>query len=249
MARLDYRAKIQAMGTSEEDKALVYGPNNQMNILHPIWKTDGLMFPYTPMIQVQHSNVGFGQYDLPHTNYDYLAYSKTQSPSMTVTGTFGAHTEDEAEYMMAALHFFRTVTKSSFGTTDPNRGTPPPKLAFSAYGPAMFNRTPVYIRSVAFGLDQDVDYVPINSENRATTEIIDKLNNWYKETVEEGKPDEGLKKMAQYGENINDVGKSYVPLILNIFVELVVSPNPSQLRDEFNLEDFREGKLLHKGFY
>ena len=45
------------------------------------------------------------------------------------------------------------------------------------------------------------------------------------------------------------MAKSYLPLVLNIFVDAVVSPNPSQLRDEFNLEDFRTGKLLDKGFY
>ncbi len=228
MARTDYRAKLSAMGTSPEDKELIYGPRNKDNILYPLWETDGLMFPYTPMIQVQHANVGFGQYDLPHTNYDYLAYSKTQSPSMTVTGTFSAHTEQEARYMLAGLHFFRTVTKSNFGIKDDNRGTPPPKLAFSAYGPAMFNRTPVYTRSVAFGLDQDVDYVPVTVESDYVHLTSDGI-------IE--------------GELAAQLSKSYLPLVLNVFVDIVVSPNPSQLRDEFDLEEFRTGKLLDKGFY
>jgi len=236
MAKIDYRAKFQALGKDEDSKALVYGPKRSLelnapneNILGPLWDTDGLLFPYTPMIQMQHANVAFGQYDLPHTNYDYMAYSKTQSPSMTVTGTFGAHTEPEARYMIAAIHFFRTVTKSNFGLSDPKRGTPPPKLAFSAYGPAMFNRVPVYVRSVSFGLDQDVDYVPISS---GLTNPVDK---------EQGFVDEG--SLDYY------LSKSYLPLVLNIFVDAVISPNPSQLRDEFNLEDFRTGKLLDKGFY
>ena len=228
MTSIDYRAKFQALGQDEPSKTLVYGERKSLaygaendNILAPLWDTDGLMFPYTPMIQMQHSNVAFGQYDLPHTNYDYMAYSKTQSPSMTVTGTFGAHTEPEARYMIAAIHFFRVVSKSNFGLSDPKRGTPPPKLAFSAYGPAMFNRVPVYIRSVSFGLDQDVDYVPITSGLGETGDGV--LDNY--------------------------LAKSYLPLVLNIFVDAVVSPNPSQLRDEFNLEDFRTGKLLDKGFY
>jgi len=230
MARTDYRAKIQAMGKLPEHKALIYGPDEPGNLMRPLWKTDGLMFPYTPMIQVQHANVGFGQYELPHTNYDYLAYAKTQSPSMTVTGTFGAHTEEEAHYMMAALHFFRVVSKSNFGIQDDKRGTPPPKLAFSAYGPAMFDRTPVYIRSVAFGLDQDVDYVPCGSSMDYEGMNIQEQRN----------------ETSQLQEMLS---KSYVPLILNVFVDLVVSPNPSLLRDEFNLEEFRKGKLLDKGFY
>ena len=221
----DYRAKIQPMGQSDRHVAMVLGPNSADNILRPLWKTRGLMFPYTPMIQVQHATVNYGSYDLAHTNYDYFAYQKTSSPSATVTGVFGAHTQEEAEYMMAAIHFLRTVTKSNFGASDPNRGTPPPKLAFSAYGDAMFNRTPVYIRTVAFGLDQDVDYVPVRGISRRAVKTRGRNS---------------LDKMLR---------DSYVPLVLNLFVDIMVAPNPSKLRDEFNLEQFRKGKLLKKGYY
>lgn len=226
MANKDYRAKLQPLGVTEADMALILGPKNDAeNIMRPLWKTHGVLFPYTPMIQVQHATVNYGQYDLAHTNYDYLAYQRTSSPSLTVTGTFGAHTSMEAQYMLAALHFFRVVTKSNFGIQDELRGTPPPKLAFSAYGPTMFNRAPVYIRSVAFGLDQDVDYVPVVPTGG---------------TVEATNIDPTLDEKLQ---------QSYVPLILNVFVELIITPNPSKLRDEFNLEDFRTGGLLDKGYY
>ena len=226
MAYKDYRAKIQPLGVSKADMALILGDeDDSQNIMRPLWKTHGVLFPYTPMIQVQHATVNYGQYDLAHTNYDYLAYQRTSSPSLTVTGTFGAHTEMEAEYMLAALHFFKVVTKSNFGIQDELRGTPPPKLAFSAYGPTMFNRAPVYIRSVAFGLDQDVDYVPVRQS--AST------------AVRPGSSPTLDQMLAD----------SYVPLILNVFVELIITPNPSKLRDEFNLEDFRTGGLLDKGYY
>tara|TARA_B100001093_G_scaffold130148_2_gene122731 strand:+ start:6529 stop:7206 length:678 start_codon:yes stop_codon:yes gene_type:complete len=222
----DYRAKLQPIGKTNDAKELILGPNNSSNILQPLWKTNGLMFPYTPMIQVQHANVGYGQYDLAHTNYDYFAYQRTSSPSATVTGVFGAHTQEEAEYMMAAIHFLRVVTKSNFGASDPNKGTPPPKLAFSAYGDAMFNRTPVYVRTVAFGLDQDVDYVAVRQR-----------------TPQDGGISSGSAELDDMLKN------SYVPLVLNLFIDIMVAPNPSQLRDEFNLEEFRTGKLLDKGYY
>lgn len=230
----DYRAKIQPMGRSKKNMALVLGEEDPNNILYPLWKTQGLMFPYTPMIQVQHANVNYGQYDLAHTNYDYFAYQKTSSPTATVTGVFGAHTQEEAEYMMAAIHFLRVVTKSNFGLQDDNRGTPPPKLAFSAYGDAMFNRTPVYIRTVAFGLDQDVDYVPVRTKAKGRQVYRDKI-------------------LRDVGYGNHDLDKmlmdSYVPLVLNIFVDIMVAPNPSAVRDEFNLERFRQGGLLNKGYY
>jgi len=224
----DYRAKIQPIGKTNDAMQLILGPNNSSNILQPLWKTQGVMFPYTPMIQVQHATVNYGQYDLAHTNYDYFAYQRTSSPTATVTGVFGAHTQEEAEYLMAVIHFFRVVTKSNFGIQDVNKGTPPPKLAFSAYGDAMFNRTPVYIRTVAFGLDQDVDYVPVRH-----------FSNRYDQ-----------RQVATGSEELDSMLKnSYVPLVLNIFVDIVVAPNPSAIRDEFNLEEFRKGKLLNKGYY
>lgn len=228
MPTKDFRAKIH--GLTGFANYRLFGPKNDANnILAPLHKTGGILFPYTPMIQVQHATVNYGQYDLAHTNYDYMAYQKTSSPSATVTGVFGAHTQDEAEYMMAVIHFFRTVTKSAFGgiVSDPldfqDRGTPPPKLAFSAYGDAMFNKTPIYIRTVAFGLDQDVDYVPVRNASSTGNE--------------------------NYGTLNRQLENSYVPLVLNIFVDIVVAPNPSKLRDEFNLNDFRSGKLLDRGYY
>jgi len=225
MPKKDYRVKIQPIGEDNKSMEMILGPDLSSNILRPLWKTRGLMFPYTPMIQVQHASINYGQYDLAHTNYDYFAYQRTSSPTATVTGVFGAHTQEEAEYMMAAIHFLRVVTKSNFGLQDDNRGTPPPKSAFSAYGDTMFNRTPVYIRTVAFGLDQDVDYVPVRTKYITDTQFAS---------------DPVLDEM---------LANSYVPLVLNIFVDIMVAPNPSKIRDEFDLEKFRTGKLLDKGYY
>jgi hypothetical protein len=225
MPKKDYRVKIQPIGEDNKSMEMILGQDISSNILRPLWKTRGLMFPYTPMIQVQHASINYGQYDLAHTNYDYFAYQRTSSPTATVTGVFGAHTQEEAEYMMAAIHFLRVVTKSNFGLQDDNRGTPPPKLAFSAYGDTMFNRTPVYIRTVAFGLDQDVDYVPVRTKYITDTQFAS---------------DPVLDEM---------LANSYVPLVLNIFVDIMVAPNPSKIRDEFDLEKFRTGKLLDKGYY
>jgi len=225
MPKKDYRVKIQPIGEDNKSMEMILGPDLSSNFLRPLWKTRGLMFPYTPMIQVQHASINYGQYDLAHTNYDYFAYQRTSSPTATVTGVFGAHTQEEAEYMMAAIHFLRVVTKSNFGLQDDNRGTPPPKLAFSAYGDTMFNRTPVYIRTVAFGLDQDVDYVPVRTKYITDTQFAS---------------DPVLDEM---------LANSYVPLVLNIFVDIMVAPNPSKIRDEFDLEKFRTGKLLDKGYY
>ena len=44
------------------------------------------------------------------------------------------------------------------------RGINPPTLLFSAYGPYMYDKVPMLIRNVSFGLDQDVDYISCGSD-------------------------------------------------------------------------------------
>ena len=67
--------------------------------------------------------------------------------------------------MLAVLHFLRIVTKMHFGMNDKRRGTPPPVLKFSAYGDLMFNNVPVLVRSFAYDLGQDIDYIDVNTES------------------------------------------------------------------------------------
>ena len=67
--------------------------------------------------------------------------------------------------MIAVLHFLRIVTKMHFGMNDKKRGTPPPVLKFSAYGDLMFSNVPVLVRSFAYDLGQDIDYVDVDTDS------------------------------------------------------------------------------------
>ena len=40
------------------------------------------------------------------------------------------------------------------------------------------------------------------------------------------------------------ISKSYVPAVLNVFMDLVYAPVPSTVRDGFNLDKFRDGSYL-----
>jgi hypothetical protein len=256
----DFRAKLQAKPGAKKE---VYGggsKNYNENLLAPIAYTNGLVFPYTPAIQVGHAQVDYSQYNLPQTNFDYMAFIRRASPTMSVTAPFTANNMEEARYLLATIHFLRTVTMTYFGRQNQERrGTPPPILLFSAYGPYMFEKIPVVIRTVSFGLEQDVDYVPAGFEPAAVPtkdlspderrlqelQVIDtSIDNDYgvAELEERKKLKEKVKGSIR---NVEDaISKSYVPAVLNLFMDLVYAPVPSTVRNGFNLESFRNGKYI-----
>ena len=75
-----------------------------------------------------------------------------------ITATFTAQDTTEANYLLAVIHFFRTVTKMFYGQ-DQLAGTPPPVLFLDGYGPYTFDHIPIVITSFDYSLPNDVDYI------------------------------------------------------------------------------------------
>ena len=133
-------------------------------ILLPLKKFHGIIWPYTPTINVSHQ-AEYGEYDITHSNYPTQYFSKSRPPNLQISGPLTAQSAAEGNYMIACLHFLRIVTKMHFGMNDEKRGTPPPVLKFSAYGDLMFSNIPVLVRSFAYDLAQDVDYIDIETDS------------------------------------------------------------------------------------
>ena len=156
----DTRAKLTIPDGSDVLKVdKKYNP-----ILLPLKKFKGIIWPYTPTINVSHQ-AEYGAYDISHTNYPIHYYSKSTPPAIMCSGQLTAQTAAEGHYMIAVLHFLRIVTKMHFGMNDKKRGTPPPVLKFSAYGDLMFSNVPVLIRSFAYDLGQDIDYIDVETDS------------------------------------------------------------------------------------
>jgi hypothetical protein len=88
---------------------------------------------------------------------------------------FVSQTPAEALYTIGVLHFLRVVTKMNFGRDDPDAGTPPPVLEFSAYGTYNFRRVPVLVGSFSYVYEDGVDYVEVES-NGEVIQIPSLLN-------------------------------------------------------------------------
>lgn len=157
----DIRARVSLPRNSDILETESGAPNP---ILLPLRKFGGIIWPYTPTINISHQ-AEYGEYDTAHTNYPVSYFTRSRPPNLQVSGPLTANSAAEGHYMIAVLHFLRIVTKMHFGMNDKKRGTPPPVLKFSAYGDLMFSNVPVLIRSFAYDLGQDVDYIDVETDS------------------------------------------------------------------------------------
>ncbi len=225
MPQQDFRARLQPK--SLKNAQTILGPNTPDNLLYPLYATGGVLFPYTPAI----TTGAVTEYDptsFIHSNYGYNAYVRSYPKSISISTEFTAQTNDEALYLLAVIHFFRSVTKSYFGVNPYNlAGTPPPTLLFNYLGDYQFNNVPVVIKSFDYSYDANIDYVPIFTGGIGSTIVENRRVN--------------LPPGASGGY-------SYVPTHMAVQIELDTQYIPVKLRDEFDLDKFRSGKLLGKGY-
>lgn len=130
------------------------------NLLAPLLETGGVLFPYTPTINFTHS-VNYTNLQPTHANTDYMLYQNTPSVKFNIDGQFSAQTEEEALYLLSAMHFFRTVSKMRFGAKDPKRGLAPPVCRLNGYGSYMFNDLPVVITEFSMDMPPNVQHVTV----------------------------------------------------------------------------------------
>jgi len=129
------------------------------HILNPLQTTQGVIFPYVPQVAVSY-NANYEPTDLAHTNYRIYQYKNSNVGDINITGDFTAQDTHEANYLLAVIHFFKSVTKMFYGRDeDPIRGTPPPLCYLSGFGRYQFNYHPVAITSFSYSLPNDVDYI------------------------------------------------------------------------------------------
>ena len=143
------------------DRVIIYDQTGrfigQSNIFAPLKNVGGVLFPYTPTIQVTHK-ANYDMMHLTHTNYVTPAFQYSSVENISITGMFTANYPAEGEFIVAMMHFFKTATKMFYGK-DQLAGTPPPILFLDGYGPYTFDHVPVVVTSFDYTLPNDVDYI------------------------------------------------------------------------------------------
>tara|TARA_Y100001972_G_scaffold28330_1_gene34842 strand:+ start:5524 stop:6414 length:891 start_codon:yes stop_codon:yes gene_type:complete len=129
-------------------------------IMKPLSDSDGMFWPLTPMMQIQHTS-NYNALAMTHSNFPHQAYNQSQIESMNIIGEFPVQNYEDAKHWVATVHFLRTATKMFFGQDGGTglKGNPPPILHLSGYGDHMFQKVPVVLNSFNVELRQGIDYI------------------------------------------------------------------------------------------
>jgi hypothetical protein len=155
--RKDWRVRLALSPGAQQAKYLYY--SDTPGILAPLQATDGIIFPYTPSINVTYGAT-YNSVIPAHSNYKIFQYESSFVDSINITCDFTAQDTDEANYVLAVIHFFRSVTKMFYGQDQfPKPGTPPPLCYLFGLGEFQFNAHPLAITNFTYNLPTDVDYI------------------------------------------------------------------------------------------
>lgn len=230
-------------------------------ILAPLFQTDGVLFPYTPTIETSYA-ANYDKYDLIHSNYRGYFYKNSVVNDINIRGTFTAQDTAEAEYMLAVIHFFRSVTRMFYGQ-DALRGAPPPLVYLSGFGEYQFNEHPCLVSNFSYSLPNEVDYIrawgPNNYGNlfsqRAKTGGIstNPLSAALSRLTAAGVPkgaEPSSPTPSAINQNVNNLtGATYVPTKIEVSITLLPTNTRSQVSQQFSVKEFANGSLLKDGFW
>jgi hypothetical protein len=146
-------------GANDDWRVRLSMPSSFANdtILKPLILTNGLVFPYTPTILIQHT-ANYDSMQPVHSNYPFHNYQNSQIEDIVITGDFFCENAKDAQYWSAMVHYLRSATKMAYGQSE-NAGTPPPVVHLNGYGDFVFPNVPVIIRNFTVDLPSDVDYI------------------------------------------------------------------------------------------
>lgn len=221
----DWRVRISV----GEGSQLFYLNNDVGEILGPLKATKGVIFPYTPKIDTVYQS-NYQDTDITHTNYSFYSYNKSSVASITISAEFTAQTPEEAQYVLAVIHFFRAAGKMFTGQ-DKLAGNPPPLLFLDGYGQHYFPHVPCVLTQFSHGMPDDVDYISAPVVN---------IEQAKKRPVPPGEPD------SEFNAGASSV-RTKIPTISTM--SIVLQPVYSRKSvSEFSTEKFAQGAYLNKGY-
>jgi hypothetical protein len=251
----DWRVRLQLANASD----YLYNAPDCGPLLWPLRDTDGVIFPYTPTIDTVYK-ANYSQYDLTHSNYRGYFYQNSYVDGINIKATFTAQDTVEANYVLACIHFFRSVTKMFYGQ-DAQRGTPPPMVFLSGLGDFQFNRHPCLVSQFNYNLPADVNYIraqstvsnggnQLSARTRQTTlgnpiaSTIQRLSSLGQKIF----PGAVTAPFAPQG-SLAAGNPTYVPTKMEMSLVLLPVQTRSQVSQQFSLRGFANGNLLKGGFW
>ena len=250
----DWRVRLSL---APNGQYLYNDPNN--SILQPLRVTGGVIFPYTPRIEMSYK-ADYESYALTHSNYKGYFYKSSYVDAVNMTATFTAQDTNEANYLLAVIHFFRSVTKMFYGK-DQQRGTPPPLVYLTGLGQYQFATQPCLVTSFNYNLPNDIDYIRALSLNIDGTNMLTRRdrqdlptnpisgavarlqNLWNSQGIMPG-----ASKQPPLVPSLSQNQPTYVPTRLEISIALLPVQTRNQMSTQFSLQKYASGALLGGGY-
>ena len=254
-ASSDWRVRLQLAPGAD----YLYKTGKDDGILGPLFDTDGVIFPYMPSIETSYA-ANYDKYDLTHSNYRGYFYKGSNVNDINMRPTFTAQDTQEPNYLLAVIHFFRSVTKMFYGQ-DTQRGTPPPLVYLSGYGNQQFSNHPCVVGAFNYSLPNEVDYIRTDAPNN----FGPNMSNRQMPTAS-SPGGSGAIRLANallnkgaipqlpaanpLSSSVNNTNEcTYVPTKMEIDITLIPVQTRSQVSKQFSLKEFANGNLLKKGFW
>jgi len=251
----DWRLRIGLMPGSD----VLYRDGNAYSILSPLLKTDGVVFPYTPNVMVNY-RANYDKISPTHSNYPTYFYQSSEVSDVQINATFTAQSTDEADYMMAMIHFFRSATKMFYGQ-DANKGTPPPLVSVTGLGPNQFNFHKAVVSQFNYSLPDNVDYIRTSeggvgsikaqstranlsggSGNFGIFGIASRIGRLFGIGADIG--GEQQFQAANEGTNLARAGSTYVPTKIEVSLILLPVVTRAEQSKQFSLKNYADGAGL-----
>lgn len=239
----------------------------QPGILAPLAVTDGIIFPYTPTIDIQY-RAEYTNYSPTHSNYMHYFYKGSSVQTVQLQAEFTAQDTVEAEYLLAVIHFLKSASKMFYGQ-DAQRGSPPPLLFLSGLGEYQFNEQPCAITEFNYNLPSDVNYIRARSRhitrddrlqfekplasattngnfsaiNRLKTAVTNAFNG------QEAPLQVGAKPFKPAPGNLGSKGATYVPTKMSMTINLLPIISRQAASQQFSLKEYANGNLIKKGMW
>lgn len=232
-------------------------------VLKPLKDAGGMIFPYTPTVQIG-SNASYSAMQPVHSNFKFNTYQHSDAGTITITAPMNVEDSTQALYWIAALHYFRSLTKM-FSGNDPKAGNPPPIVQLNGYGSYVLNNIPVVVTSFSTSLTAECDYIPVNT-NTSIAGAVNALAGGVGSIASSVGSAFGVAKVTDKLTNITDGiesvasmansmglgmsmsgGVAYVPTKSSFTVTLLPSYSRTSAR-KFSLDNFVAGGYLNNSF-
>jgi hypothetical protein len=239
--------------------------NSSPGIMLPLQETDGVIFPYTPRIDMTYS-ADYNPTDLTHANYRAYFYRGSKVGEIVMNADFTAQDTQEADYLLATIHFFRSCTKMFYGQ-DTDRGAPPPLVFLSGLGDFQFNEHPCVISQFNYNLPSDVDYIRARGRQSTSAGVTQggnglmfrrtltgsatasySLSSIFSRLTGANLPQGGV-NYPPSPPNLGLNSPTYVPTKMTLSLTLLPMPTRSQVSQQFSLDAYANGNLLRGGFW